>query len=125
MTSVKKILVVEDDALLREAYCEIISAEGYNVASAIDGLQGVERLKAFRPDLVLLDILMPHSDGLDFLKKAKIKKNFPETKVVVFSNLSSLDKIDDMLRLGALRHILKSSLSPRELVQVIRETLET
>ncbi len=120
----KKVLIVEDDRLLREAYCHILSDEGFMVESASDGLQATEILKSYKPHVILLDILMPHSDGLDFLKRTNLPKKFPGTKVIVFSNLSSIDKIDEMLTLGASRHVLKSSLSPKDLVTTVQDLCE-
>jgi DNA-binding response OmpR family regulator len=120
----KRILVVEDEQLLREAYCEILSAEGYDVDSAENGVQGHQKLLSFQPDLVLLDILMPHGDGLEFMKRADIKDKHPGVKVLIFSNLSSVNKVNDILEMGAYKHVLKSSLAPNDLAKLIRDTLK-
>jgi two-component system response regulator MprA len=118
-----KVLIIEDDKLLREAYAEILNSEGFTTDCAADGNEGLKRLASFQPDLILLDILMPHSDGLDFMRRAEIRARHPQTKVLIFSNLSSVGKIDEILALGADRHVLKSSLSPKELVFTIKEVL--
>lgn len=120
-----KVLIVEDEAILREAYRSVLELEGFTVSEATDGRDALAKLPSFDPDIILLDILMPEMDGPTFLKKSKLKQTYPKTKVIAFSNLSEPQKIDDMLKLGAHEHMLKSSLSPKELVETIRRLLAT
>lgn len=124
MSSKKKILVIEDELMLQQAYAQILGHTGYEVAVASDGEEGLKQLKRFDPDLILLDILMPRVDGLEFLNRAQIKKNYPGLKVLAFSNLSNAPKINEMIELGATRHVLKSSVSPGELVSMVAELLK-
>lgn len=124
-SSAKKILIIEDEILLQEAYAHILRLKGYSVAVASDGIVGLEQLKNTKPDLVLLDILMPRMDGLEFLQNAHAKERFPNTKIIAFSNLSKTGKIDKMLKLGACEHILKSGVSPSQLLDLVARTLKT
>lgn len=117
----KTILVVEDEEILREAYKKILGQEGFDVLCAADGLEALSRLKERSPDLILLDMLMPHMDGLTFLEQANLQQDHPDTKVVAFSNLSSQEGLASMMRKGASRQLLKSSLSPKQLVAVVRD----
>lgn len=119
----KKILIVEDEQVLREAYVQILTMEGYDVYSAENGSAAIDKIKEVKPDLVLLDILMPVMDGLQFLQKVDVKKDFPDTIVVAFSNLSNQNKLEEMHNLGVKRHILKASMSPKELVAAVGEEL--
>lgn len=119
----KKILVIEDERMLREAYNIILTHAGYQVYEAEDGLQGLKQLNKVKPDLILLDILMPNIDGPAFLKKARLKQKHPAVKVIAFSNLSDEQKLEDMQELGATKQILKSSLSPSELVAAVKELI--
>lgn len=121
MTRVKTILVVEDEEILREAYQKILSREGYDVVCAADGIEALACLERVAPDLILLDMLMPHMDGLTFLERAGLQRRYPHTKVVAFSNLSSQDGLASMLCKGATMQLLKSSLSPKQLVAVVSE----
>lgn len=125
MSRAKTILVVEDEEILREAYHKILSREGFDVVCAADGVEALACLERVMPDLILLDMLMPHMDGLTFLERANLRQRFPRTKVVAFSNLSSQEGLTSMLRLGATMQLLKSNLSPRQLVAVVRELTDS
>lgn len=118
-----KILIIEDDLMLRNVYELIITREGYEVDVASDGNEGLKKLGSFQPDLILLDMLMPVKSGLQFLKDAKIKLHYPKTTVLVLSNLSSSDTVDEALSLGAKEHLIKSNLLPKDLVAVVKKYL--
>lgn len=115
----KKVLIIEDEMMLREAYAQILTMKGYKVSTASDGVEGLEQIEKVKPDLVLLDILMPRMDGLEFLKEAKVKEKYPNTKVLAFSNLSNASQVSEMVKNGADQHILKSSVSPAQLVSLV------
>lgn len=119
-----KILIVEDEKLLNEAYELVLKREGYNVHSAFNGEEALKVFDDFKPDLVLLDLRMPKVDGVEFLKRLKPAENYPDTKILVFSNYDEHSEIDSAFRYGATRYILKAWSSPRELVKVVKETLE-
>lgn len=114
-----KVLVVEDDHMLRTVYKEILGHKGYDVYIARDGVEALNLVNEVRPDVVLLDILMPNMDGLAFLKKSHIKRKHPDTVIIAFSNLSNADMLNKMLESGADMHILKSSLSPKQLLSAV------
>lgn len=119
-----KILIVEDDLPLRMAYDVILKREGYTIMRAKDGKEGLEKAEEFKPDLILLDLLMPTVDGLTFLEKYDVVKKHPDVKVIVFSNLNHADQIERAEKLGANRYIVKSSVSPSQLAGIINETVE-
>jgi CheY-like chemotaxis protein len=118
----KTILLVEDEQMLREAYEFLLSQQGYAVTAVNDGKEALDYLTAgnTHPDLILLDMLMPHMDGLQFLNSVDIKKDFPNTNVIVFSNLSNTTKISELLDKGATRHVLKAELGPTELLELVK-----
>lgn len=118
-----RILIIEDEDLLREAYLKILSTHGFVVSGAANGEIALAELSKFQPDLILLDILMPRIDGVGFLEQAQLDKRYPHTKVIVFSNLSSQDKLNKIMNFGVLRHVLKASLSPKELVAEVEAAL--
>lgn len=109
--------------MLQQAYAQILRHQGYGVCVACDGHEALDQLEKFTFDLILLDILMPRMDGLEFLKHARIKQQYPTTKVIAFSNLSQTGKINEMLELGATEHVLKSAVSPTELVNLVEAHL--
>ena len=119
----KNVLVVEDERILREAYVNILSHEGYSATQAINGRDALEKLAQKHFDLILLDILMPEMNGLEFLQKAELTKNYPHTKVIAFSNLSDHHKLEHMLQLGVTQNILKSNLSPKQLAKTVEKLL--
>lgn len=115
------ILVVEDETMLQEAYRHVLQFKGYAVHVASNGLEGLVQLNKVKPDIVLLDVLMPQLDGIGFLKQANIKQTHPKTKVVACTNLSDTETREQMMSLGADRQVLKSDLSPSQLVAMIEE----
>ncbi len=109
-----KVLIVEDNDTLNEAYKLILEKDGHEVATAFNGEEGLEKLKEVSPDLILLDILMPKMDGLEFLRHFKSDK-YPKATIIILSNLNEDEQVEEARKLGAHRYILKASTSPREL----------
>lgn len=120
----KKILVVEDEQTLSEAYQLILESEGYDVSLASDGVEALAITASQEPDLILLDVRMPNMNGIEFLEKYNVAKNHPHTKVIVFSNLDTQKEITEAYELGADRYILKAWASPKELIQLVKDTLK-
>ena len=120
----RKILIVEDERALLDAYELILQSEGYEVIVAHDGEEALTITQDFEPDLILLDLRMPRVNGIQFLEKYDLTKKHSDVKVIVFSNMDAQDDIDAAYKLGAERYILKAWASPKELVQLVRQTLE-
>lgn len=114
-----KILVVEDETVLRNAFKSILEAGGYTVGLAENGLEGIRQMKEMKPDLVLLDVFMPVMDGREFLRNINLDEDYPETAIIVYSNLSDPKTEDEMRELGANDFVLKASLTPRELLAMV------
>jgi len=112
----RKILVVEDEDMLRESYKMIISTEPYDLDVAKNGQEALDLCALKDYDLILLDLMMPVLDGVGFLKRFKN----PNTKVIILSNLSSSDTIEEALKLGAESNLVKAAMSPRELLSRVR-----
>lgn len=117
------ILIVEDEGQLNEAYQIILKKAGYNVRIALNGNEALEITNAFTPDLILLDLHMPHMDGISFLKKYDLTSKHPDVKVIIFSNYDLQEDVDEAYKLGAQRYILKAGASARELLQTVESTL--
>lgn len=117
------ILVVEDESALNEAYQLILKQAGYDVHVAYDGADALKVTKTIEPDLILLDLRMPHLDGVGFLRKYDLDKH-AGVKVIIFSNYDMQKEIDEAYQLGAHRYILKTWASPKELLQVVESTLK-
>lgn len=112
----RKILIVEDEDILRESYQMIISTEPYDVDVAKNGQDALDKCGQKDYDLILLDLMMPVLDGIGFLQSF----DNPDTKVIILSNLSSGEILEQALKLGADSNIVKASLSPRELLSKVR-----
>lgn len=118
-----KILLVEDEAVLREAFTILLTSQGYDVVTAVNGQEALDHCRSTRFDLILLDLMMPVLDGVGFLKKAKLEQSHPQTRVVILSNLSSGESLTSALQLGAQRHAVKANMSPRDIVTLVKEEL--
>lgn len=117
------ILIVEDDKDLNNAYSIILSSQDYVVESAFDGQEALNKLNNFKPDLILLDLLMPIMGGLEFLQHFDLKAH-PDVKVLIFTNMENSPEVAESYKLGAHRCIIKSWTAPHNLSRVINEALE-
>ena len=118
-----KVLIIEDEKTLNEAYQIVLKKAKHKVFAAYNGQEGLEVFKAERPDLVLLDLRMPKMSGVEFLKRLKPAKNYPDTKIIVFSNYDDQQEVADAIENGAQRYMLKAWSSPSELIKLVGDTL--
>lgn len=114
----KKIMIIEDDKGLQDIYTINFQAAGYDVILEGDGLSGISEVVDKKPDIILLDVMMPNMDGFAFLKAMKENTNV-EIPVVVCSNLSDKETQDKAFASGAAAVLLKVNYSGKELVQKI------
>lgn len=119
----KSILIVEDEPELAEVYQTLLEQAEYDVRVAHNGKDALKVATEHKPHLILLDLRMPVMDGVGFLEEFDVKDKHPDVKVVVFSNYDMQDEIDDAYRLGADRYVLKAWASPRELLQIVKDSL--
>lgn len=117
-----RVLIVEDYTSIQIIFRTALEHEGYEVTVASDGQEALKLANDQTPDLILLDLLMPNVGGLEFLQTYDLTKH-PETKVIVFSNLASPELGQEAKKLGAVRYLTKSKLTPKELADVVKETL--
>jgi CheY-like chemotaxis protein len=113
-----KVLIVEDDTDLQMAYEMILSSQGHIVRTANDGIEGLNALHQFQPEIIMLDYFMPRMDGKSFLQNFNADE-YPNVKIIVASNISDRTVIDEMLALGASHYILKADISPTDLIRLI------
>jgi|ADGO01.1.fsa_nt_gi Response regulators consisting of a CheY-like receiver domain and a winged-helix DNA-binding domain len=117
------ILIVEDEQALNEAYQTILRKAGYTVQVAFDGQEALEVAQMEEPAIILLDLRMPRMDGIEFLRNYNLRQEHPNVKVIVFSNYDMQKEIDEAYDLGADRYFMKALASPKELLQVVENTL--
>jgi CheY-like chemotaxis protein len=116
-----KVLIVEDERFLSNAYKMILEKSGFKVNVAYDGNEAIEILQKDTPDVILLDLKMPNLDGIGFLKKYNPKEKHPEVKIVLFSNFDLQQEIDEAYSLGIDKYLLKAWASPQDLVKIVRD----
>lgn len=120
----KKILLVEDDAVVVEIYRKKFLREGFHVDVAEDGLVAMKQLPIVKPDLVVLDLMMPKFNGADVLKFIRANTDLKSTKVVIFSNAYMTEVALEAAKIGADASLLKSSCTPAQLISVVRMLLD-
>jgi DNA-binding response OmpR family regulator len=114
-------LVIEDDPVLRDAYTTFFSHKGYEVRGAKDEKEGIKLANEHKPDIVLLDLLLPKPTGFDFLRGYDVKNT--STKVFVVTNLLSPETTGAAEDLGAYKVLHKSFYTPTELSEAINEAI--
>ena len=124
MPQKKKILIIEDEPGLLEMYKLYFERAGYQVFDALGGELGLEIAKKEKPDLILLDILMPGVNGWEVIKKLKSNPETNQILILVFSNLAQLEEIQKGLALGADDYIVKTDLTPKELLAKVGRMLD-
>ncbi|KKP79980.1 MAG: hypothetical protein A2271_01090 [Candidatus Moranbacteria bacterium RIFOXYA12_FULL_35_19] len=120
----KTIMIVEDDSFVMDIYETKITKEGISVIKAINGAEAIKKLKnGAKPDLILLDIIMPYMDGLEVLKKIQADDNLNKIPVVLLTNLSQKEEIQEGFELGAKDYLIKSHFTPSEVMEKINKYL--
>ena len=119
----QKILIIEDDGFLASIYAQKLELEGFEVAFATNGEDGVKLAQKDKPDLILLDLLMPQMDGFEVLEKVKADPAIKDVKVLVLSNLGQKEDVDRCMKLGAVGYMIKAHSLPEETVKRIKEIL--
>ena len=121
----KTIMIVEDDSFVMDIYETKVVKEGFNVIKAVNGVEAMEKLNnGSFPDLILLDIIMPYMSGLEVLKKIKESEKLNKIPVVLLTNLSQKEEIQEGFDLGAKDYLIKSHFTPSEVMEKINKYLK-
>ena len=119
----KTILFIEDESALQKTFGEILKQEGHEVVSALDGEIGLRLAKEKKPDLILLDLILPKINGFDVLKTLKEDKETKGIPVIVLTNLEGIGDVDKALELGATTYLVKAQYTLEEVVEKIKKAL--
>ncbi|PIW35196.1 MAG: response regulator [Candidatus Nealsonbacteria bacterium CG15_BIG_FIL_POST_REV_8_21_14_020_37_12] len=119
----KKVLFIEDESALQKTFGDILKQEGYEMISALDGETGTRLAKAQKPDLILLDLILPRVNGFEVLKKLKGDKETKDIPVIVLTNLEGIGDVEKAIELGATTYLVKAQYSLEEVVQKIKQAL--
>lgn len=120
----KIILFIEDHPALQKNIGTILEEEGYKVIPALDGETGLKLAKKEKPDLILLDIILPKMNGFEVLKRLKEDNWGKEIPVIVFTNLEQMEDIDRAIELGAKTYLVKTNYTLTEVAEKVRKALE-
>ncbi len=119
-----KILIVDDDQLMVKMYQGKFEDDGFDVAVASDGKAGFDKALEFKPDLILLDILMPKINGLEMLKNLKGNEKTKKIPVILLTNVGgSDDDVERGLSLGAVAYMIKAHYDAKDIVKKVKEIL--
>ncbi len=119
----QKILLVEDDPLLIDIYATKLKQSGFEVLIVDHGEKALKTIREQKPDLVLLDVVLPNEDGWEILRTIKKDEELKETKVVVLSNLGQKEEVEKGLQLGAIRYLIKAHYTPSQVAQEAQNIL--
>jgi len=118
-----KILLAEDDKYISRAYKDGLERAGFKVIIAFDGEEAMQKIKAEKPDLVLLDLVMPVKNGFEVLEELRIDGELSEIPVVILSNLGQESDIKKGKELGAVDYLIKANFSMKEVIEKVKEHL--
>lgn len=123
MDQKKKILLIEDDKFLLKLYSDKLNREGFEVSMAITGEEGLSKVAAEKPDLVLLDIILPQKNGFDILSEIKLNPVTKNIPVIILTNLGQDSDIKTGFELGAADYLVKTDFSITKLPEIVRKYL--
>lgn len=122
MDGLRKILIIEDNTMIRDLYRAALISGQYRVETANDAATAYQKIEIFRPDCILLDVMLPGTSGLEILKELRTNpdRGCQNVKIVILTNLAQRSATDNAMANGADGYIIKSDILPRELPEVIK-----
>lgn len=119
----QKILIIEDDFFVRDLYARELAREDFETVTAVDGEDGLLKVVESKPDLILLDIMLPKMSGLDILKTLKEKEETKDIPVVLLTNLGQDSVIREGFSLGAIGYLIKAAYTPTQIIEEVKKFL--
>lgn len=120
----KNILIIEDDKFLRELIAQKLKKENYEIFEAADGEEGLKKAREEKPDLILLDLILPGMDGFEVLSRLKSDSGLINIPVIVLSNLGQTEDVERASALGATDYLIKAHFTPGEIIEKIKNALK-
>lgn len=118
------ILIIDDDPFILEMYVLKFKECGFHIETAKDGKDGLQKIRDLKPDIVLLDVVMPALDGFEVLRTLNKEKMLEQTRVILLTNLGQKDDVERGLKLGAKDYIIKAHFTPSEVVEKVKAVLQ-
>ena len=119
----KKILLVEDEEIMISLLQKKLTKEGYEISVARDGEEGLKAMREVKPDLILLDIIMPKMGGFEVMTEMQKDKTLAKIPVIVISNSGQPVEIDRTQKLGAKDWLIKTEFDPQEVIEKVKKQL--
>ena len=119
----KTILFIEDESALQKTLGDFLREEGFKVISALNGEDGLRLAKFKKPDLILLDLILPKMDGFALLKTLKRENSTKKIPIIVLTNLERIEDIDKAISLGATTYLVKANYSLKEVAEKVKQAL--
>jgi DNA-binding response OmpR family regulator len=120
-----KIAIIEDDQAISQMYRLKFDAEGYEVETAGNGKLGLELVENMRPDIILLDLMMPEMNGDEMLEKLRATPWGKDIKVIILTNVGEQEAPESIKHLGVRRFIVKAEMTPRQVAEMVKNELAT
>ena len=120
----KKILLIEDEEIILGLLQRKLTKEGYEVSAARDGVEGLKKMREVKPDLVLLDIIMPRMGGFEVMEEMVKERELKSIPVIVISNSGQPVELDRAQKLGAKDWLIKTEFDPEEVIGKVKNQLE-
>lgn len=121
----KQILLVEDDPFLIDIYTTKLKEVGFDVEAVSNGEEAFLKIKELKPDLLILDIVLPQINGWEILKEIKKDETLKNLKIIILSNLGEKTEVEKGFELGAIKYLIKAHYTPSEVVEEIKKTLNS
>ncbi len=118
-----KVLIIEDEEMLVNMYISKFEKEGYEIEKALNGREGLEKVKSYNPEIILLDVIMPEMDGFMVLKQLKSEASTKNIPVIMLTNLGQEEDIEKGEKLGVKDYLVKANLTPSQVVDKVKEVL--
>jgi len=115
----KKVLIVEDEKVMAELLERKLTKEGYDVSVARDGEEGLKVMKKVKPDLILLDVIMPKMGGFEVMEEMKKDPEIKDIPVIIISNSGQPVELDRAQKLGAKDWLIKTEFDPQEVIKKV------
>ena len=119
-----KIAIIEDDISIAQMYRMKFELEGYEVETADNGKTGLELIESMKPDIILLDLMMPLMNGDEMLRELRKKPWGKTLKVIILTNKGEQEAPDILKELDVLAYIVKANMTPRQVAELVQEKLK-
>lgn len=120
----KKVCIIDDEASIRDIYQTALSADGYEVVTAVDGEDGLRVIREQKPDIILVDIMMPKMDGLELMREIRKDSDFHKIPIIVMTNVDDRNIAQKAGNLNVEFYLTKSLFEPKKVVAIVAEALQ-